>query len=163
MVYTAKHYLRGLLRITMGWIFLWAFLDKLFGLGFATEAGKSWLDGTSPTTGFLKFGTSGPLSTFFQSLASNMLVDWLFMLGLLLIGLALILGIAMRLACWSGALLMLLMYVAILLPEHNPIIDEHIIYLLVLLLLLKTKAGYPLGLGGWWSNLNLVQKAKWLQ
>ena len=26
----------GLLRLAMGWIFLWAFLDKLLALGFAT-------------------------------------------------------------------------------------------------------------------------------
>ena len=30
MTYTTKHYLRGLLRIAMGWTFFWAFLDKLF-------------------------------------------------------------------------------------------------------------------------------------
>jgi thiosulfate dehydrogenase (quinone) large subunit len=163
MKYTCKHYLRGLLRIAMGWIFFWAFLDKLFGLGFATEAGKSWLNGTSPTAGFLNFATTGPLANIFQSLTGSTWVDWLFMLGLLFIGLALILGIAMRLACWSGALLMLLMYLAVLLPEHNPIIDEHIIYLLLLLLLLKSKAGYPLGLGSTWDGLSFVRKAKWLQ
>ena len=26
----------GILRVAMGWTFLWAFIDKLFGLGFAT-------------------------------------------------------------------------------------------------------------------------------
>ncbi len=29
----------------MGWTFFWAFADKLFGLGYATEAGKGWIDG----------------------------------------------------------------------------------------------------------------------
>ena len=29
-------YVWGALRIGVGWIFLWGFLDKLFGLGFAT-------------------------------------------------------------------------------------------------------------------------------
>ena len=33
----ALPYVWGALRIVFGWIFLWAFLDKLFGLGFATR------------------------------------------------------------------------------------------------------------------------------
>lgn len=163
MNYTIKHYLRGLLRIAMGWTFLWAFLDKLFGLGFTTEAGKSWLDGASPTMGFLKFATKGPLSSVFQSMAGNGLVDWLFMMGLLLIGLALIIGIGMKIATKMGALLMLMMYLAALPPEHNPLIDEHIIYILVLGLLGHTEAGYTLGLGKWWSQTSLVRKYKFLQ
>ena len=88
----------ALLRIGLGWIFLWAFIDKVFGLGFATEAGKHWLTGASPTMGFLKFGTKGPLAGVFQAMAGSPVVDWLFMLGLLLIGLALILGIGMKIA-----------------------------------------------------------------
>jgi thiosulfate dehydrogenase [quinone] large subunit len=45
----------GLARIGLGWTFLWAFADKLWGLGFSTLPEKSWLAGASPTTGFLKF------------------------------------------------------------------------------------------------------------
>lgn len=48
-------YIWGLLRLGMGWIFFWAFIDKVFGLGFATATGKGWIDGVSPTFGFLKF------------------------------------------------------------------------------------------------------------
>ena len=40
--------LLGLLRILMGWLFLWTFLDKTFGLGFATTAEKAWIAGGSP-------------------------------------------------------------------------------------------------------------------
>jgi len=39
------------MRILLGIIFLWAFVDKLFGLGFATSSAKSWLGGASPTSG----------------------------------------------------------------------------------------------------------------
>ena len=42
-----------MLRFAMGFIFLWAFFDKVFGLGFATTADKAWIRGGSPTTGFL--------------------------------------------------------------------------------------------------------------
>jgi len=61
---------------------LWAFFDKLFGLGFATESNKSWLLGISPTTGFLSNAPDGPLAPIFNSLSGNIMVDILFMGGL---------------------------------------------------------------------------------
>lgn len=133
MKYIKENYIWTLLRVGMGWIFLWAFFDKLFGWGFATASDKSWLDGVSPTFGFLKMGSTGPLSSFYQSIAGNIFVDWLFMGGLLLIGSALILGIFIKPAGWFGALLVILMWSAVLPPAHNPIIDEHIIYALILI------------------------------
>lgn len=128
-----------LLRLSMGWIFLWPFLDKTFGLGFATAKEAAWVVGGSPTTGFLTYATKGPFADMFQALAGNVFVDWLFMIGLLLIGLSLILGIFMRLAIFSGSLMLILMYLAVLPPDHNPVIDDHIIYPLVLLSFLWTK------------------------
>ena len=47
-------YAVALTRILLGFVFLWAFLDKTFGLGYATEPAKAWINGGSPTTGFLK-------------------------------------------------------------------------------------------------------------
>lgn len=142
----------------MGWLFLWAFLDKLFGLGFATTPDKAWVAGGSPASGFLQFTTQGPLATFYQSLAGSAVVDWLFMLGLLLIGLALLSGIGVRIAGYSGALLMLLLWAAVLPPEHNPVLDEHIIYSIVLLGLAAVRSGHTLGLGKWWSSIRLVRR-----
>src|SRR3546814_5818912 len=37
------------LRVGVGSVFLWAFLDKLFGLGYSTPSERSWLNGGSPT------------------------------------------------------------------------------------------------------------------
>ncbi len=148
----------AVLRMTMGWIFLWAFFDKVFGFGFATEHGKAWIDGVSPTTGFLLKGTTGPLVGIFQALSGSVVVDWLFMVGLVCIGTALILGIAMRLAVYSGSLLLFLMWLAILLPHNNPIIDEHIVYILVLFTRMKCGADDAWGLGPWWKQLPLVRK-----
>lgn len=152
-----RDYLWALLRLGMGWIFLWAFLDKVFGLGFATVADKSWLLGNSPTYGFLTFATKGPFASFYQSLAGSGIIDWLFMLGLLFIGLALILGIGIKIAGYSGALMLFLMWTAVLPPEHNPFLDEHIIYALLLILLTKVSSS-KLGLGKWWSNTKLVKR-----
>ena len=147
----------ALVRIGMGWIFFWAFWDKLLGLGFATEAGKSWLAGSSPTTGFLKFAVHGPFKPFFESLAGNFFVDWLFMLGLLCIGLALILGIGMKIATYAGSLLLFLMWLSLLPPENNPFVDDHIIYILALIALSQSKAGEVLGFAKSWSKTKLVQ------
>ncbi|HAO81737.1 MAG: DoxX family protein [Parcubacteria group bacterium GW2011_GWD2_43_10] len=145
-----------ILRLGLGFIYLWAFLDKLFGLGFSTEVGKSWLNGVSPTAGFLKFSTHGPLAGLYQALTGSGLVDWLFMLGLAGIGLGLILGIMVRIAAWGGVVLMSLMYLAIIPTENNPIIDEHIIYILVLVgLAINHK-------DNWWQRTKLVGKYPWL-
>ena len=54
------------LRLMMGLIFLWAFVDKLLGLGFATKPENSWLNGGSPTSGFLLNATHGPLEALFK-------------------------------------------------------------------------------------------------
>lgn len=123
------------LRFAMGFVFLWAFLDKTFGLGFATTADKAWVNGGSPTTGFLSFGVRGPLAEFFQSLAGLAVVDWLFMGALIFTGLTLICNRYLKWGVIVGSVLMFLMYLALLLPENNPIIDEHIVYILVLALI----------------------------
>jgi thiosulfate dehydrogenase [quinone] large subunit len=144
-------YIWAALRIAMGWLFLWAFLDKLFGLGFATQADGAWIRGGSPTLGFLQFGTAGPFAGLFQSIAGNPVVDWLFMLGLLLIGLALMSGIAVRIAAYSAVVFVLLIWLSHLPPANNPLIDEHIVYAILLVGLARAKAGEWLGLGKRWS------------
>ncbi len=162
-------YLLAVARVALGFTFLWAFIDKLIGLGFATcrdantdvvttLCAKAWINGGSPTTGFLKFATKGPLASFYQGLAGNTIVDILFMAGLGLIGFALIAGIGMRIATISGVLLMLMMWSSLLLPENNPIIDDHIIYSIVLLVLLAANSRQVWGLRNWWIKTSLVKK-----
>ena len=158
MQLTDTQKLYGLLRIAMGLIFLWAFIDKLWGLGFATPAEKSWIAGGSPTYGFLAMASKGPFANFYHTIAGAPSTDWLFMLGLLGLGLAFTLGIGMRIATVSGSLFVLLLYSAVLPPANNPILDEHIIYLLVILLLGAVDAGQYWGLGKQWSETNLVKK-----
>lgn len=153
----------GLLRLFMGFIFLWAFFDKLLGLGFATAPDKSWLAGNSPTSGFLQFGVHGPFADFFHSLAGRGAVDWLFMLGLLFIGISLTLGILTKLSSFSAILLLALMYLAVgLPPENNPFIDEHLIYILVMIIFTLKNPGQYFGFGRIWSRTNFAQKYKFL-
>ncbi|MGC9522626.1 MAG: hypothetical protein ACP5HG_12180 [Anaerolineae bacterium] len=148
-------------RIGLGWTFLWAFLDKLLGLGRATEPDGAWIRGGSPTFGFLSFATSGPLSGLYQSIAGHPVVDALFMFGLLGLGLALLLGIGMRIASVGGTLMMLLMWSANLPPANNPLIDQHIIYALVIIACAAADIGKTWGLGAWWAR-TVGEKAPYL-
>lgn len=158
-----KNYSWGVLRLLMGWIFLWAFLDKTFGLGFATTSEKAWIFGGSPTFGFLSFATKGPFAEFYQSLAGNGLVDWMFMLGLLFVGVTLVTGIFVRLGSLVGISMMILMYTAASLPpENNPFVDEHIIYAIVMFGFIVSKPGNYLGLGKSWSENKIVKKLGFL-
>jgi thiosulfate dehydrogenase (quinone) large subunit len=143
--------LLAVIRIALGWTFFWAFIDKLFGLGFATAPGGAWLAGGSPTHGFLTFGTAGPFAPLYQRIGGAPVIDALFMFGLAGLGLALMLGIGMRVASVGGPLMMLLMWSAHLPPANNPLIDQHIIYALAIVLLARLKAGRTWGLGAWWS------------
>ena len=154
----AAHYVWALTRIALGWIFLWAFLDKTFGLGHETPKAAAWIDGGHPTEGFLAKAATGPFEGFYHDLAGHAVVDWLFMLGLLGIGAALILGVGMRIAAAGGAVMLVMMWSAVLPPANNPFMDDHLIYALVLVGLALTDAGDTLGLGRWWSRTPLVRK-----
>jgi thiosulfate dehydrogenase (quinone) large subunit len=155
----------GLSRIALGWVFLWAFLDKAFALGFATgrlenrgidffAKDEAWLNGGQPTAGFLEFGTKGPFKDFYAGLAGQTWVDWVYMLSMLLIGLALILGIGTRLAAIGGIIWMALFYTAgSIWPENNPFVDEHVVYAIVLAGIAYVAAGRYLGLGKYWERV----------
>jgi len=156
-------YLLAFGRVLLGWLFLWGFLDKMFGLGFNTASSDAWINGGSPTEGFLAYGTSGIFQDFYTSLAGNAVVDWLFMLALLALGISLLLGIGMRIAAYGGTIFLLLLWGANVPPVYNPIIDEHIIYIALLWILYKMKASRYFGLGVRWSNTSLVRRAPWLE
>ena len=146
------------IRLSLGWIFLWAFLDKTFGLGHETTSQQAWINGGSPTKGFLSKGAAGPFADFYHSIAGATWANWLFMLGLLGIGVALVLGIAMRAAAAAGALLLVLMWTVVLPPANNPFMDDHLVYALVLGALALLGAGHAYGFAGLWERLTLVQR-----
>ncbi|WP_166027916.1 DoxX family membrane protein [Streptomyces chilikensis] len=171
---TARAYAFATARLLMGFVFLWAFLDKTFGLGYATPSGKGWIDGGSPTVGFLGHVSVGPMETTFHSWAGAAWADWLFMLGLLGIGLALTAGVALRLSALAGTVMMALMWVAEWPPaQHlsdgspsmstNPFVDYHLIYAVLLVALAAASAGDTLGLGRLWARLPVVRDHGWLR
>jgi thiosulfate dehydrogenase [quinone] large subunit len=158
------------LRIAFGITFLWAFLDKTFALGFATGTDQegnvdrfgdaAWINGGSPTEGFLTFGVpaDNPFKGFFDALAGQAWVDWLFMLGLLGIGVALLLGVAMRIGTAAGAVMYAFMYAAALPLENNPVVDDHLVGVVVMAVLALGAAGTTWGLGHWWNRMDVVEE-----
>jgi thiosulfate dehydrogenase [quinone] large subunit len=160
-------------RAALGFVFLWAFLDKTFGFGYATPSAKAWINGGHPTKGFLSSVAVGPFESTFHAWAGAAWADWLFMLGLLGIGVALVLGVALRIAAASGTVMMVLMWAAEW-PlakftsagepsmSTNPIVDYHIVYALALIALAVTYAGNTWGLGRRWAKLPFVQRNRWL-
>lgn len=162
-------YVWAVLRLSLGFTFLWAFVDKLWGLGFATcrdaatqvvthSCKAAWISGGSPTKGFLEHATRGPLASFYQGLSGNAMIDTLFMAGLLGIGIALTLGIGMRIAVITGSLLLLMMWSAALWPANNPFLDEHLIYVVVLIGLWLVNSQQKWGLRKWWLKQDLVKR-----
>jgi thiosulfate dehydrogenase (quinone) large subunit len=160
---TPARYVFAAIRIGLGWTFLWAFLDKTFGWGYSTPAANAWIDGGHPTAGFLGRSAAGPFTQMWHNAAGTWWADWLFMIGLAGIGIALILGIGMRIAAATGALLYILMWTVVLPPTTNPFLDDHLISAAVLAGLALTNAGDFAGLGRWWAKTPLVHSLPWLR
>jgi thiosulfate dehydrogenase [quinone] large subunit len=85
------------------------------------------------------------------------------MLGLLGIGVALTLGIGMRFAGVAGAVLYLAMYAAVMVPENNPVFDDHLLGAISVVVLALTLAGDTWGLGKTWARLDLVRRNGFLR
>ena len=166
---SAAHTAMGVLRLVLGWTFLWAFFDKLLALGYGTGkdpvtgnvdrfGDAAWIHGGSPTQGFLGFAADGPFQSFYNSIAGDAWADWAFMVGLLAIGVSLTFGVFSRLGTIAGVVMYLLMWTVVLPPENNPFTDDHIIGAAAVLVCGLWGASHYLGLGSWWEKLDVVKK-----
>jgi thiosulfate dehydrogenase [quinone] large subunit len=171
---TAARRSLAVLRIATGAVFLWAFLDKAIGLGYATPTGRSWLSGGSPTRGFLGNVVVGPFQSLFRSWSGATWADIAFMVGLGAVGLAVVLGVGLRVSAVAGSVMMAFMWAAEWPPARfdsageatgssNPFVDYHVIYALALIVLAATAAGRTWGLGSRWAALPVVQRLSWLR
>ena len=142
-----------LLRLLMGWIFLWAGFDKAIN-GFTAE-------------GFLLHATSGPLKEWFTDLGGNAtalsVIDPLVTYGQILMGFALFLGAATRLALVFAGAMMLLFYLAQFPPEHDLFVDYYLVYIVVYLMLGALGAGRILGLDRFIERLPRIRERAWLR
>jgi len=178
----------GALRMLLGFTFLWAFLDKAFALGFSTgrvvsDTGATvkiaffgdaaWIHGASPTAGAIGFALKGPFADAIQTAtgyhmtqagpAVNPWIDWVFMVSMLLIGLGLLTGVMTRLAAVGGIVWLAVFYLGTAIwPENNPVLDEHVIYAVVLVALIFANAGRYWGLGKIWQRQTRVQDRRYL-
>lgn len=139
-----------LLRIGMGWLMFYAGITKLLDPNW-TAAG--YLNNAKTFTGFFQwFASAGNIGWI------NFINEW----GLTLLGISLILGVGVRLSSILGAALMLLYYFPVLqFPYPNPhsfLVDEHIVYALILVFFAAVRAGRFLGLENWCSNLPICSK-----
>lgn len=148
-------------RLLLGTIFTWAFFDKLFGWGFATTAERAWINGGSPTTGYLK-NVEGPFADIFNSIAGQAWADWLFMAGLLGVGMALLLGIGVRIAATAGSLLLFMMWMASLPLSNHPVVDDHLVYIAVLAAICFGLSKQKLSVAGRWRKLPVIRSNSWL-
>jgi thiosulfate dehydrogenase [quinone] large subunit len=170
---TALRKALAVLRIAFGLTFLWAFFDKLLALGYSTGAvlneqgtktgidffsKDAWINGGNPTLGFLKFGASGPFKGFYNAIAGETWVNVLFMFGLLAIGIALTFGIAMRLGTIAGFVMYVMVWTVALWPANNPVLDDHILGALSMVVLGLALAGDTWGAGLIWARTQLVRR-----
>ena len=154
----------ALCRLLLAVVFLWPVADKTFGLGYATPGERAWVAGSSPTEGYLG-SIESPLAGGFAAL-SGPAVDWLFMLGMLGTGLALLLGIGLRVAAVAGGLLMLSLWLStwpFAAGSQNPLVDQHLVFTALLAALALTRAGDTWGLGRAWAASPVPGSASWLR
>lgn len=138
------------LRLALGWIFLYAGITKLLNPFWTAD-------------GLLNHAQTLP--SFYHWLANpnllptvNAINKW----SLFLLGVSLLIGLFVGLSSRLGIVLMTLYY----LPQLNfpyagknyLFIDEHVIFVLVLLILIQTKAGQIWGLDGWCLKQSFCEK-----
>lgn len=146
-----------LLRVSIGWMFLWAaihhFGDDRYVGGFLSHT-KTF----HPVYGALAQSSALPVIAF--------LVEY----GHMLIGLSLISGLLVRLSAPFGILIMLTYWTAhmdfpYIENVNNFIIDYHPVYAMVLGILILRRAGHVCGLDGVVANWPMVQNhggLRWL-
>lgn len=144
-----------LLRIAMAWVFLYAASHQVFEPGWSA-------------TGFLAHTkTFHGLFVLFTGPVMGPIVSFLVEYGHLLIGLSLLVGLATRASSIAAIALMILYWMAhmdfpFISNTNNFLVDEHIVYALVLGMLIVKHAGHVWGLDAWASRNTLVENNKLL-
>lgn len=141
-----------ILRIMMGWTFLYASSHQLFNPAFSAAG---FLGNAKTFAGFYAFFASPGMLP-----VTNFLVMW----GHFLIGVSLILGIGVRVSSSFGALLVVLYYFPRLqFPfvdgPNNFIVEYHLVYAVVLVYLGAIHAGRIWGLEDWVKHWTFVERS----
>ena len=167
-------------RLLVGSAFLWSFLDRLYGLGVPTPAAEGWIDGGSPTASTLWYDLRGPLADPVRAITGARVirgpssferysvvtrlvephawVDWVFMLSMLIIGMALVLGVLTRICAVGGMVWMaVIQAVTALWATSSLLVALHVLtFLLLGGIAIVGHAGHP-GPGVMWQRLRFVR------
>lgn len=129
-----------LLRLALGWMMLYAGVSKIIAPQWTS---KGYLAGAKILPEFFNWLSLPNILPI-----TNFLNEW----GLTLIGASLLLGFFVRISSVFGLALMILYYLPLIDPalfpkmEHSYVVDEHIIYILVFLVLAVFNAGKAWGI-----------------
>ena len=155
------------LRVVMGWVLLQGGLTKLV----------TYLDG-NPETNWTAAGylanaipEGNPFMGLFADMAGSGLVDILVMWGLTLTGIGIILGAFLRWNAFWAAVMMMMFWAASLtgglmqgLPlAHGWVVDDHLVYAMLLFGLGAIGAGRILGVDGFLEELDFVKENRWVR
>ena len=147
---TSTRRLIFLLRLSMAWVFLYAASHQVF-------------------TNFSVVGFLGHTKTFhglfslFTGPTIAPIISFCVAYGHLLIGLSLLAGLLVRVSSMFGIGLMILYWMAhmdfpYVSNPNNFLLDEHIVYALVLGLMIAAHAGHIVGLDGWFARRASVKE-----
>lgn len=146
---TSKFALVGL-RVALGWLIFYAGISKLLNPEWSAAG---FLANAKSFTGLFQWFASPEILPI-----TNFLNEW----GLTLIGASLILGIFVRISSVFGIVLMALYYLPILTFPYagatSFIVDQHVIFSLVFVLLASMRAGRYYGLENWCASLPICAK-----
>lgn len=126
-----------LLRVSAGWMFFYAGITKVLNPQWSAEG---YLKGAKSFVWFYQWLLQPEILPVINSVNK-----W----GLTLLGVSLIIGLFARFSSLLGVLLMALYYIPLGFPYPNPhsyIVDEHIIYIAILLFFAAVSAGRIFGL-----------------
>jgi thiosulfate dehydrogenase [quinone] large subunit len=165
----------ALMRIALGLVYLWAFVSQAFGITYTNQAqpppdapagtkatyewtfgydsSKGWITSGfdySPTEAYVQNNLHGPLAFIPQNLPTGV-DDFMWMVALAGLGIALTFGIFANVAGWGGFLMNILLWLSTFPPSTNPLIDaEHVTFALAILLFMWLQASNYWGVGRWW-------------
>ena len=153
------------LRLSLGFVFLWAGYEKI-----VTEFG-----GKFATSGFLSH-VGGPFAFLFTGMAGSPAVEYLLVWGELAIGISLMAGIFTRVGGISGAAMTLLLYMSTLpamtagftgsyfdfLMSKNALVSYYVVYILIFVAFVFLVPGRFLGADGLLQNTGFVQRRRTL-
>ena len=134
---TSQKFFLFLLRVSAGWMFFYAGIIKVLDPQWSAEG---YLKGAKSFVWFYQWLLQPEILPIINSINK-----W----GLTLLGVSLIIGLFVRFSSLLGVLLMALYYIPLGFPHPNQsayIVDQHIIYIVVLLFFASIKAGRILGL-----------------